>query len=71
MVTMRATVLEVSCGQLLVCDLSSCQQVLVNTDRSQCFTVGDQVCIQYDGAMTMSIPPQISASCIARADSAC
>ena len=71
MVTMCATVLEVLCDQLLVCDQSNCQQVLVNTPKACCFTGGDRVCIQYDGVMTMSIPPQISASSITLVNSSC
>ena len=63
-VTMKARVLRVGCCQLLVCDLCGCQEVLVHTDRACCFRVGQCICIEYNGAMTMSIPPQISAECI-------
>lgn len=63
-VTMNACVLRVCCCELLVCDLCTCQEVLVHTNQACCFQVGQRVCIEYNGAMTMSIPPQISASCV-------
>ena len=61
-----ARVLEVRCDSLLVCDCSTCQQVQVNTANACCYQVGDCLCIHYNGAMTNSIPPQISATCIHR-----
>lgn len=61
---MRARILRVSCCELLVCDLCTSQEVLVHTDKACCFCVGQCVCIEYSGAMTMSIPPQIHADCI-------
>lgn len=64
--TMTARVLEVRCDSLLVCDCSTCQQVQVNTANACCYQVGDCLCIHYSGAMTNSIPPQISATCIHR-----
>ena len=64
--TMTARVLEVRCDSLLVCDCSTCQQVQVNTANACCYQVGDCLCIHYNGAMTNSIPPQISATCIHR-----
>ena len=64
--TMTARVLEVGNGFLLVCDQSTCQQVQVNTSNACCYRVGQCLSIQYDGAMTASIPPQISATCICR-----
>ena len=45
---MQATVLQVGTGQLL----------------AGCFAVGNQVFITYNGVMTASIPPQISAMSI-------
>lgn len=59
--TMHARVLEANCCRLLVCDLDTDQEVVVHTSRGCRFRVGDHVCIQFSGAMTMSIPPQISA----------
>lgn len=64
--TMTARVMEVSCNSLLVCDQSTCQQVQVNTSNACCYRVGQCLCIHYDGAMTASIPPQISATKICR-----
>ena len=64
--TMTARVLEVQCCSLLVCDCDTCQQVQVNTDDACCYRVGDCLCIHYIGAMTNSLPPQISATCIHR-----
>ena len=65
-VTMNARVLRVNCCDLLVCDLCGCQEVLVHTNDACCFRPGECVCIQYSGAMTISIPPQISADCVKR-----
>lgn len=62
--TMEARVCCVNCCDLLVCDLCTTQEVLVHTPKAHCFSVGDCVCIEYSGAMTMSLPPQISATCI-------
>ena len=53
-------------GDLLVCDLCGCQEVLVHTNDACCFRPGECVCIEYSGAMTMSLPPQISAERIRR-----
>lgn len=61
---MSATVLQVQPGELLVCGHASCQEVVVHTAQACCFCPGDQVCIRYSGAMTSSLPPQISASSV-------
>ena len=66
MTTMCATVLNAENCELLVCDQSNCQEVVVHSPIACCFAKGDRVCIHYDGAMTASIPPQISASCICK-----
>ena len=63
---MTARVLEVRCASLLVCDCATGQQVQVNTADACCYRAGECLCIHYDGAMTTSLPPQISASCIHR-----
>lgn len=63
-VTMNARILRVCCCELLVCDLCGCQEVLVHTNDACRFCVGQCVCIEYSGAMTMSIPPQINADCV-------
>lgn len=65
MVTMLATVIQAWGTQVLVRDNSNNQEVLVHTRYSTANLVaGDQVRIQFDGTMTTSIPPQISAQSI-------
>lgn len=64
MATMRATVCQVLSDGLLVWDQDTCQEVIVNTTGAGNFCPGDRICIRYNGVMTASIPPQISASCI-------
>ena len=64
--TMKATVLQVQNNALLVCDQSNGQEVLVHTSQARCFCPGDRICIQYNGVMTLSIPPQISAESICK-----
>ena len=66
-VTMRAVVCQVCCCCLLVCDQETGQQVRVSSPQAGCFHAGDQVCIRYNGSMTMSMPPQITAERIWRA----
>ena len=68
---MCAVVCKVECDSLLVCDQATRQEVLVHTSDACCFHVGDCVCIHYSGAMTMSLPPQISATCIHRLSRRC
>ena len=65
-VTMKACILRVCCCDLLVCDLCTSQQVLVHTPDACCFRAGERVCITYSGAMTNSLPPQISATKVER-----
>ena len=67
--TMCALVIEVREDALLVRDQSTCQEVQVNTSCAHCYSAGDRICIRYSGAMTNSLPPQISADCIRRAGS--
>lgn len=65
MVTMLATVVRSWGSQVLVTDSANGQEVLVNTTYSTSnLTAGDQVRIVYDGVMTASLPPQISAQSI-------
>ena len=64
--TMIGIVQEVQECSLTVCDCDTCQQVVVNTSDACCFCPGDKVCIWYNGVMTTSIPPQITADCIQR-----
>ncbi len=65
-VIMNATVLQVYGCELLVCDHSTSQEIIVHTTQASCFVVGENVSIWYNGAMTLSIPPQITAVCIQR-----
>ena len=55
-----ATVLEVNPDSLFVRDNSG-QEILVDAQNAQQFAPGDYVRIIYNGAMTLSLPPQISA----------
>lgn len=66
MVTMLATVVQSwNTTQVMVTDNANGQQVLVNTGYDTGNLVaGDQVRIVYDGVMTASLPPQISAQSI-------
>ena len=65
MVTMIATVVQAWGTQVLVTDNANGQQVLVNTNYSTGnLAAGDQVRIVYNGVMTASIPPKISAQSI-------
>lgn len=61
---MTAIVREVENCSLLVCDCCTSQEVVVHTPIACCFCFGDKVCIRYNGIMTMSLPPQITATCI-------
>lgn len=65
-VTLKACVLQVCPCELLVCDLCTSQRVLVHTPDACCFRCGEHICITYGGAMTNSLPPQISADRIER-----
>lgn len=58
---MLAIVLKVESNSILVRDLSNNQEVQVNMRNTQNISVGDRVAIFYNGTMTMSIPPQITA----------
>lgn len=66
MVTMLATVVQPwNTTQVLVTDNANGQQVLVNTSfNTGNLAAGDQVRIVYNGVMTASLPPQISAESI-------
>ena len=64
--TMNATVLRVDPNGLLVRDASTGNQVFVNFRNTGAFRVGDAVRITFNGVMTRSIPPQITATAIQR-----
>ena len=65
--TMYAMVIEIrnNCS-LLVQDCSTGQDVVVFTANACRFRAGERILVEYSGAMTMSLPPQISAECIVR-----
>ena len=65
-VIMRARVLWVRRDHLLVMDRETGQTVRVNTPAALRWRPGNLIRIEYSGAMTMSIPPQISATRITR-----
>lgn len=67
-----ASILEINGNQLLVFDHATQQEVAVNLRCGCNFRINDNVKIIYNGIMTMSIPPQISAQRITKinADSA-
>ena len=67
MMTMCAVILEISDRRLLVRDSKTDQEIVVNTRCNCNFRVGDRIIIFYNGAMTMSIPPQINAIRIRKA----
>ena len=66
METMLATVVQSwNTTQVLVTDNANGQQVLVNTNHNTSnLNPGDQVRIVFNGVMTASLPPQISAQSI-------
>ncbi len=56
-VTMNARVLRVCCDHLLVCDLAGyVRKYWCILQKPRCFRVGETVCIEHSGGMTMSIP---------------
>ncbi len=66
MTVMLAIVLKVSRDRLLVRDIATGQNVVVNTANARRFQRGDRIGIWYNGIMTNSLPPQISATRIVR-----
>lgn len=67
MTTMCATILTINRDSLLVRDNATSQEVIVNTSCVCNFRVNDRINIIYNGIMTMSLPPQISALRIIKA----
>lgn len=63
---MTATVTEVNPQSLLVRNEETGEVVLVIFRDANRFSVGDRVRITYNGQMTFSIPPQITATAIQR-----
>lgn len=68
---MRATVTRACPCHLLVCDHATSQEVFVHTPDACRFRRGDRVCIGYNGAMTLSLPPQITAYWVRRDNCRC
>lgn len=63
---MIATVERVRPGLLVVRDRRTFRTVLVNTWQTRCIFPGDVVSILFNGVMTRSIPPQITAIAVRR-----
>jgi len=61
-----ATVIRVNSGSLLVRDVSNGMEILVFFRDTRRFSPGNLVRITYNGQMTHSIPPQITATSIQR-----
>lgn len=60
---MTATILDITPGRsLLVVDEATGQQVVVNTRNTNRFSINDRIRITYNGVMTRSMPPQITAN---------
>lgn len=68
---MCADVIEVNNDSLLVRDIRTEQEVVVNTPCTCRLNAGDRVRIVYSGAMTNSLPPQISSRKIFKISSQC
>lgn len=58
---MNAVILEIYDKRLLVRDEHTNQEYIVNLRRNRKLNVGDKVVIHYGEAMTLSLPPHISA----------
>ncbi len=58
---MIATIMSVRFNSLIVRDRATSQIVVVNTRNTRGFHPGDVISILYNGVMTRSMPPQISA----------
>lgn len=64
--TIDAVVLEVYNDRLMVRDLSNNQEILVHFRNARRFSPGESIRILFNGQMTFSIPPQITAISIQR-----
>jgi len=62
----HATVIEVNPRNLLVNDHQTGNEIMVHSQKSGNFSIGDHIKITHNGQMTRSIPPQISAISIER-----
>lgn len=61
MATITGTVLLIGDSFLILQDAGDGQEIQVNTACPCRFCPGDRVCVCFSGAMTRSLPPQISA----------
>lgn len=61
---MIATVIQVNPRSLLVRDEETGEEVMVFFRNAGSFSVGDRINITFNGQMTLSIPPQITATSI-------
>ncbi|MDE6425359.1 MAG: hypothetical protein K2K89_04370 [Ruminococcus sp.] len=68
---MCADVIEVNNDNLLVRDTRTGQDVIVYTPCTCRLNIGDRIRIVYSGAMTNSLPPQISSRKIFRISGQC
>lgn len=64
--TLTATVTQTGPRSLLVRDSATSDEILVLFNNAGRFSVGDNVRITFNGQMTRSIPPQITATSIER-----
>ena len=62
----RYRVLVVEKERFLLLDDTQQAEIIVNTPSAREYSPGDMVCVVYSGAMTRSLPPQISAQRIMR-----
>ena len=67
--TMIATVIRTEPGNILVWDAAASREVKVHFRDAGRFSPGERIRITYNGAMTHSIPPQITAISIQRIES--
>ncbi len=58
---MNAVIVEIHDKRLLVRDEHTNQEYVVNLKRNRKFSIGDKLVIHYGEAMTLSLPPHISA----------
>lgn len=63
---MNATVIQTNPRNLLVRDLETGDEISVHFPNASRFAAGNHVSITFDGKMTRSIPPQITAISIQR-----
>lgn len=65
-VYINAIIIRINSNNILVRDLETNQEILVHFRNSRQFRPGERVEIEFNGQMTHSIPPQITATSIKR-----